>query len=75
MNQIYATEATRRIGQLMMEDLVSMHRELKQFYGPQDSGFAQCMKWEELDKLPPFMQEIISGKDGTQLGGWFELYR
>ncbi|KAL9233810.1 hypothetical protein vseg_008759 [Gypsophila vaccaria] len=72
--KIYATEATKRIGQLLMEDLVSMHKEFKQFYGPQGSGCAQWMKWEELDKLSPSLQQIFLGIDGAELGGWFPLY-
>jgi len=75
MNQIYATEATRRMGQLMMEDLLFMHREFKQFYGLADSGLPQWMKWEDLDKLPSSLQEIISGNNGAELGGWLPLYR
>ncbi|XP_074276685.1 uncharacterized protein LOC141600360 [Silene latifolia] len=72
--KIYATEATKRIGQLMMEDLVSLHNEFKQFYGPQGSKCAHWMKWDELDKLPPPLKERILGKDGTELGAWFPLY-
>ncbi|XP_021750682.1 integrator complex subunit 9-like [Chenopodium quinoa] len=72
--KIYATEATTRIGQLMMEDFLSMHREFRQFYGPEDSGCANWMKWEELVKFPPSIQEIILGKEGTELGGWLPLY-
>ncbi|GMH05092.1 hypothetical protein Nepgr_006932 [Nepenthes gracilis] len=72
--KIYATEATVRLGQLMMEDLVSMHREYKQFYGPEESGFPQWLRWEELEMLPPVLKERVLGKDGTQLGGWLPLY-
>ncbi|KAJ3669343.1 hypothetical protein LUZ60_011293 [Juncus effusus] len=32
--KIYATEAIVKIGQLMMEDLISMHIEYLSFYGP-----------------------------------------
>ncbi|KAK9682514.1 hypothetical protein RND81_10G079500 [Saponaria officinalis] len=72
--KIYATEATKRFGQLLMDDLVSMHKEFKQFYGPQRSGCVQWMKWEKLDKLSPSIQEIILGPGGSELGGWFPLY-
>ncbi|XP_048495658.1 uncharacterized protein LOC104887497 isoform X3 [Beta vulgaris subsp. vulgaris] len=72
--KIYATEATTRIGQLIMEELVSMHRELRQFYGPENSECPQWMKWDELDKFPPSVQERLVGKDGTGLGGWSALY-
>lgn len=74
-DQVYATEATTRIGQLMMEDLISMQKEFRQFYGSEDSGCAKWKKWEELVKLPPSLQEIILGKDGTELGCWLSLYR
>lgn len=73
--KIYATEATRKMGQLMMEDLLFMHREFKLFYGPAEPGFPQWMQWEELDKLPSSLQEIISGNNGTELSGWLSLYR
>ncbi|KAL2898305.1 Integrator complex subunit 9-like protein [Bienertia sinuspersici] len=72
--KVYATEATKRIGQLMMEDLVFMHKEFRQFYGPEESGCAQWMKWEELEKFPPSLQERIMGKDGAELGSWLALY-
>ncbi|XP_057521916.1 uncharacterized protein LOC130801956 isoform X2 [Amaranthus tricolor] len=72
--KVYATEATTRIGKLIMDDLVSMHRELRQFYGPVDAGSAQWMNWDELEKIPRSVQEMILGKDGTELAGWLALY-
>ncbi|KAA8519166.1 hypothetical protein F0562_013422 [Nyssa sinensis] len=72
--KVYVTEATARLGQLMMEDLVTMHMESRQFYGPEESGFPQWMKWEELEVLPSALKEIALGKDGTELGGWMPLY-
>ncbi|KAM7489582.1 hypothetical protein LguiB_027066 [Lonicera macranthoides] len=45
---IYATEAAARLGQLMMEDLVTMHMEFRQFYGPEEFGCPQRIKWEAL---------------------------
>ncbi|KAJ9557930.1 hypothetical protein OSB04_012544 [Centaurea solstitialis] len=72
--KIYATEATARLGQFMMEDLVAMHMEFKQFYGPNETSFLQLFKWEELEALPPALKEIILGKDGTELGSWMPLY-
>ncbi|KAK3018804.1 hypothetical protein RJ639_005042 [Escallonia herrerae] len=73
--KIYATEATARHGQLMMDDLVTMHMEFRQFYGPEESGLLQWMKWEELEMLPLAFRERILGKDGSELGGWMPLYR
>ncbi|KAK1396817.1 Beta-Casp domain-containing protein [Heracleum sosnowskyi] len=72
--KIYATEATARLGKLMMEDLVAMHAEFRQLYGPEESGSTQWMKWEELDMFPSVMKEIVIGKDGTELGSWMPLY-
>ncbi|KAK3027184.1 hypothetical protein RJ639_042450 [Escallonia herrerae] len=72
--KIYATEATARHGQLMMGDLVAMHMEFRQFYGPEESGLLQWMKWEELEMLPLAFRERILGKDGSELGGWMPLY-
>lgn len=59
----------------MMEDLVSMHVEFRQFYGPEESNFPSWMRQEELEILPSVLREIISGKDGVKLGGWMPLYR
>ncbi|XP_074368940.1 uncharacterized protein LOC141708970 [Apium graveolens] len=72
--KIYATEATARLGKLLMEDLVAMHAEFRQLYGPEDSGSTQWMKWEELDMLPSVIKDIVIGKDGTELGSWMPLY-
>ncbi|KAK8494432.1 hypothetical protein V6N12_018095 [Hibiscus sabdariffa] len=72
--KIYVTEATARIGQLMMEDLVSMHMELKQFYGPGDASFPQWMKWEDLEVLPSELKKIALGKYCEELGAWMPLY-
>ncbi|XP_047336379.1 integrator complex subunit 9 homolog [Impatiens glandulifera] len=72
--KVYATEATVRIGQLLMEDLVAMHAEYKQFYGPQETRFPSWMKWENLEMLPSALRDIVLGKDGSRLGGWVHLY-
>ncbi|KAM3685910.1 hypothetical protein ACJW31_11G155000 [Castanea mollissima] len=72
--KIYVTEVTARLGQLMMEELVSMHMEFRQFYGPEGSSFPQWMSWEELELLPSSLREVVLGKDGTELGAWVPLY-
>ncbi|KAA8524098.1 hypothetical protein F0562_010471 [Nyssa sinensis] len=72
--KVYVTEATAKLGQLMMEDLVTMHMESKKFYGPKESGFPQWMKWEELEVLPSALKEMALGKDGIKLDGWMPLY-
>lgn len=72
--KVYATEPTSRIGQLLMEDLVSMHKEFRHFYGPKESGCPQWMRWEELEVLPQQFKEIALGKDFGDLGAWMPLY-
>lgn len=72
--KIYVTEAAARLGQLMMEDLVSMHLEIRQFFGPDESSFPQWMKWEDLTLLPSSLKNVALGKDGGELGGWLSLY-
>lgn len=73
--QIYVTEVSARVGQLMLEDIVSMHEELRQIYGPEESSFPQWMRKERLEMLPSELREIILGKDGEELGSWMPLYR
>ncbi|ESW32006.1 hypothetical protein PHAVU_002G285400 [Phaseolus vulgaris] len=72
--KIYVTEASARLGQLMMEDLISMHVEFRHFYGPEESNFPSWLRQEELEILPSELREIILGKDGLEWGGWMPLY-
>lgn len=72
--KIYATEAAARLGQLMMEDLISMNMDFREFYGPEESSFPQWMKWEELEVLPSALKEIAMGKDGSEIASWMPLY-
>ncbi|KAJ0978853.1 hypothetical protein J5N97_014327 [Dioscorea zingiberensis] len=73
--KIYATEAVATMGRLIMEDLVSMHAEYAQFYGPDERpACPEWMEWEELEKLPLDLREIVLGKDGVELGAWMPLY-
>lgn len=69
------TEVTARIGQLLMEDLVSMDKDFRQFYGSEESGLPLWMNWEKLELLPSSLREIVLGEDGAELGGWMPLYR
>lgn len=71
---MYATEAASRIGQLMMEDLVNMHKEFRQFYGP-EAGAPTWMKWDTLELLPLELKNTVFGADGTDFGCWMPLYR
>lgn len=72
--KIYATEATMKIGRLMMDDLVSMHAEYVQFYGNGRMDFPEWMRWEELDRLPLKLREVVIGENGEELGSWLPLY-
>ncbi|XP_058225950.1 uncharacterized protein LOC131334745 isoform X3 [Rhododendron vialii] len=72
--KIYATDAAARLGQLMMEDLILMNVDFRQFYGPEESSFPKWMKWEELEVLPSALKEIAVGKDGSEIAGWMPLY-
>ncbi|KAH6767965.1 hypothetical protein C2S51_013301 [Perilla frutescens var. frutescens] len=71
--KVYATEAAARIGQLMMEDLVNMHKEFRQFYGP-ESDAPMWMKWDKLELLPLELKQSFFGADGTDFGCWKLLY-
>ncbi|KAL6957383.1 non-specific serine,threonine protein kinase [Sarracenia purpurea var. burkii] len=72
--KIYATEAAARLGQLMMEDLVAMNMDFRQFYGPRDSCFPEWMRWEELEMLPAALKERVCGRDGSDISAWMPLY-
>lgn len=72
---MYVTEAAARIGQLMMEDLVNMHKEFRQFYGPEASDGPEWMKWDEIEMLPLELKQILCGSDGMKFGAWMPLYR
>ncbi|KAL8542160.1 hypothetical protein ACS0TY_003136 [Phlomoides rotata] len=71
--KVYATEAAAKIGQLMMEDLVNMHKEFRQFYGP-ELDMPPWMKWDELESLPLGLRHIFFGANGGNFGGWVPLY-
>ncbi|KAL9261508.1 Integrator complex subunit 9-like protein, partial [Drosera capensis] len=57
--KIYATDVTRRLGKLMIEDLVAMHKEFRQFYGPEGSNLPEWMKMDQLEKFPLQLKEIV----------------
>lgn len=59
----------------MMEDLVSMNKEFRQFYGSEETSLPQWMNWENLNSLPSLLREKVLGEDGAELGGWMPLYR
>ncbi|KFK38211.1 hypothetical protein AALP_AA3G083300 [Arabis alpina] len=72
--KIYMTEATAKIGQLMMEDLVSMHMEFRGFYGPEDSSFPGWMKNLDREEVPALLKKVVFGESGDDLGSWMRLY-
>ncbi|XP_022938642.1 uncharacterized protein LOC111444811 isoform X4 [Cucurbita moschata] len=72
--KIYATEATARLGKMMMDDLIAMHMEFKQFYGSEDDATPQWMKQEELELLHHALKEVAFGQDEADLGGWMPMY-
>ncbi|XP_023551028.1 integrator complex subunit 9 homolog isoform X3 [Cucurbita pepo subsp. pepo] len=72
--KIYATEATARLGKMMMDDLVAMHMEFKQFYGSEDDATPQWMRQEELELLHHALKEVAFGQDEADLGGWMPMY-
>ncbi|KAM7260547.1 hypothetical protein ACFE04_011220 [Oxalis oulophora] len=72
--QIYVTEVAARLGQLMMEDLLSMHMEFRQLYGPNESDFPSWMESKELESLPVPLREKSFGKNGEELGAWKPIY-
>ncbi|XP_047974016.1 integrator complex subunit 9 [Salvia hispanica] len=71
--KVYATKAASRIGKLMMEDLVYMHKEFRQSYGP-ESDEPIWMKWDRLEMLPLEMKKTVFGSDETDFGCWMPLY-
>ncbi|KAL3729050.1 hypothetical protein ACJRO7_033621 [Eucalyptus globulus] len=64
---VYVTEVAAKHGKLMMEDLVPMNEEFRQFYGSEESSSPHWMKWEELESLPSALKEIVLGIDGIEL--------
>ncbi|KAJ6811295.1 integrator complex subunit 9 [Iris pallida] len=73
--KIYVPEATARIGRMMMEDIVTMHEEFIQCYGPNEKSVCpEWMKWEELENLPLASRKILMGEEGEELGSWMPLY-
>uniref|UniRef100_A0A7N0UT53 Beta-Casp domain-containing protein n=1 Tax=Kalanchoe fedtschenkoi TaxID=63787 RepID=A0A7N0UT53_KALFE len=72
--KVYATEVTVELGEILMKDIVSMHTEFKQIYGPDESEFPDWMRWENLEKLPSKLEEIAAGELGVELNAWMPLY-
>ncbi|CAN6485973.1 unnamed protein product [Victoria cruziana] len=58
----------------MMEELVQMHEEFVQCYGPSESHSARWMSLEELNKVPTQLRDIMVGEDFEDLANWRSLY-
>ncbi|ONK67500.1 uncharacterized protein A4U43_C05F690 [Asparagus officinalis] len=75
--KVYATEAAARVGRLMMEELVAMHEEMLGFYGPEreeDGVLPEWLRWEEVERLPETVREVVMGGSGEEMGSWMPLY-
>ncbi|CAK9860072.1 unnamed protein product [Sphagnum jensenii] len=73
--KIYMTEATAKIGQLMMEELVNMHAECIQVHGRSRDG--QLPSWlniSTLDTLPAILRDSIVGRSLAGRANWHLLY-
>ncbi|CAD6228590.1 unnamed protein product [Miscanthus lutarioriparius] len=62
--KVYVTEVAARIGKLMMEELVEMHREFVRYYGPDTDASPKWMEGEELNELMSMLQKaVIEGRE------------
>lgn len=59
----------------MMDDLIAMHMEVKQFYGSEDDAISQWMGQEDLKLLHHKLREVTFGQNRADLSGWMPLYR
>ena len=59
----------------MMDDLIAMHMEFKQFYGSEDDAISQWMRKEDLSLLHHKLREVAFGQDRADFGGWMPMYR
>lgn len=59
----------------MMDDLIAMHMEFKQFYGSEDDATPQWMGQEEVEVLHHVIRNVAFGQDGTDVGTWMPMYR
>ncbi|CAH2054628.1 unnamed protein product [Thlaspi arvense] len=72
--KVYMTEATAKIGQFMMEELVSMHMEFRRFHGPEDSRFPGWTRNLDGEQVPALLKNVVFGESGDDLGSWMRLY-
>ncbi|CAM8932572.1 unnamed protein product [Rhodiola kirilowii] len=72
--KVYATEATVKLGEILIGDILSMHMEFWQIHGPDESEYPDWLKWDNLDKLPSTLADLASGEGGVELNSWMPLY-
>lgn len=72
--KIYATSVTTKLGQLMMEELVSMHGQFLQTFGRSDSKMPLWLEPATLAALPGSVKRALVDDDGVGRGNWHSLY-
>ncbi|GLJ46620.1 hypothetical protein SUGI_0982320 [Cryptomeria japonica] len=72
--KIYATEATAKVGQLMVEELLAMHLEFVQLYGLSNTVLPLWLDFRELEATSVKLRERLYGEDGIGIGNWHPLY-
>ena len=74
--QIYATTVTAKLGQLMMEELVSVHGEYIQSFrrSPVTSKTPFWLKSPIFDTLPKSLQKAFEDDNGVGRLNWHKLY-
>ncbi|TVU36110.1 hypothetical protein EJB05_18026, partial [Eragrostis curvula] len=72
--KVYGTEVAVRIGKLMMEELVEMHREFVRYYGPDTVETPEWMEGEKLIELISLLQKPVIEDEGKDLTSLMPLY-
>ncbi|KAJ7539910.1 hypothetical protein O6H91_11G114700 [Diphasiastrum complanatum] len=73
--KIFATDATTKCGQLLIEELLSSHNEYVQLYGR--SSIGKAPPWLELKhiaKLPSNIKDALYGVNGSTRANWHPIY-
>lgn len=69
------TEVAARIGKLMMEELVEMHREFVRYYGPDTDASPKWMEGEGLNELMSMLQKAVIEDRENDSTSLVPLYR
>eukprot|EP00249_Psilotum_nudum_P032613 c48382_g1_i1 orf=131-1711(+) len=72
--EIYATSATAKLGQLMMEELVTMHEEYVQIFGLPDYSGPRWLQPLTLSAVPDSVRTALVGDDGIARANWRYIY-